>query len=102
MPHNEENQHKCTACGICEMNCPNGTIQVISKKEVDPETGKEKKVLDRYMYDLGSCIFCALCTNSCPQNAIEWSNHFEHSTFTRPVLLEQLNQEGSSLMKKMK
>ena len=102
MPHNDANQHKCTACGICEMNCPNGTIQVISKKETDEVTGKEKKVLDKYLYDIGSCIFCALCTASCPQDAIEWSNHFEHAVFSRPKLLEQLNKEGSSLMKKTK
>lgn len=100
MPHNEANQHKCTACGICEMNCPNGTLQVISKKELDRETGKEKKALDKYLYNIGSCIFCALCTTSCPQDAIDWSNSFEHATFTRPKLLEQLNREGSSLMKK--
>ncbi|GHT02133.1 NADH-quinone oxidoreductase subunit I [Bacteroidia bacterium] len=102
MPHNADNQHKCTACGICALNCPNGTIQVISKKETDEETGKEKKVLDRYMYDLGSCTFCSLCTISCPQNAIEWSTNFEHATFTRPKLDEQLNREGSTLMKKVK
>jgi NADH-quinone oxidoreductase subunit I len=101
MPHNENNQHKCTACSICEINCPNGTIQVVSKKEMDEATGKEKKVLDKYIYDIGSCIFCSLCTISCPQDAIVWSNNFEHSTFTRPKLYEQLNKEGSSLMKKV-
>jgi NADH-quinone oxidoreductase subunit I len=100
MPHNADNQHKCTACGICAMNCPNGTIQVISKKETDEETGKEKKVLDRYLYDLGSCTFCSLCTISCPQDAIEWTTNFEHATFTSPKLVEQLNQEGSSLAPK--
>ncbi|MDR2058018.1 MAG: 4Fe-4S binding protein [Dysgonamonadaceae bacterium] len=102
MPHSEANQHKCTACGICEMNCPNGTIQIATKKELDEETGKEKKVLDKYIYDVGSCIFCALCTTSCPHGAITWSNNFEHAAFTRPKLYEQLNQEGSSLMKKQK
>ncbi|MDR0798714.1 MAG: 4Fe-4S binding protein [Dysgonamonadaceae bacterium] len=102
MPHNEANEHLCTACGICQMNCPNGTIQVISKKELDEATGKEKRVLDRYLYDIGSCIFCAVCTTSCPQDAIQWSTNFEHATFTRPKLLEQLNREGSSLMKKTK
>lgn len=102
MPHNEANQHKCTACGICEMNCPNGTIQVISKKETDAETGKEKKVIDRYLYDIGSCIFCSLCTISCAQDAIEWSNNFEHAVFTQPKLLKQLNKEGSSLAPKIK
>lgn len=99
MPHNAENRHKCTACGICMLNCPNGTIQVISKKETD-ENGKEKKVLDRYVYDLGSCIFCALCTSTCPQGAIEWSNRFEHSVYNKEKLIKQLNQPGSSLAMK--
>jgi len=106
MPHNEHNEHKCTACGICQMNCPNGTIQVISKKEMDEETGKEKekkkKVLDRYIYDMGSCTFCSLCTIACPQDAIEWSNNFEHAVYTRPKLYYRLNKPGSSLMKKEK
>lgn len=96
MPYNQANQHKCTACGICQMNCPNGTIQVISK--VDEDTGK--KVLDKHLYDLGSCTFCALCTQTCPQNAIEWSNNFEHSVFTRDVLVQQLNKPGSTLLPK--
>ena len=49
----ENGEHKCVACGICQMNCPNGTIQVIANK-VTTEDGKTKRVLDKYMYDLGS------------------------------------------------
>jgi len=102
MPHNEDNQHKCTACGICETNCPNNTIQVISRKVIDEETGKEKRALDKYFHDLGCCIYCSLCTNSCPQDAIAWSTNFEHALFTKSKLVIQLNQEGSTLMKKNK
>ena len=93
MPHDENNQHKCTACMLCMTNCPNGTIQITSKKEIDEETGKEKKVLDKYMYDLGSCIYCSLCVWSCPQDAIEWSQNFEHAMFTRSKLNIQLNRK---------
>lgn len=89
--HNEKNEHKCTACGICQINCPNGSIEIISKKEMDEGTGKEKKVLDQYVYDLGACIFCLRCTQTCPQDAIGWSNNFEHSVFTRSKLIKQLN-----------
>jgi NADH-quinone oxidoreductase subunit I len=96
MPHNDKNQHKCTGCGICMMNCPNGTITVITRIVTD-ETGKTKKVLDRHRYNLGSCIFCALCTISCPQSAIAWSNEFEHSLFDRRKLELQLNRPGSEL-----
>lgn len=99
MPHNEKNEHKCTACGICQMNCPNGTIHIVSK-QITTEEGKPKKVLDKYMYDLGSCTFCGLCTQNCPQKAIQWTNHFEHSVFDRSILVKQLNKEGSKVEEK--
>jgi len=102
MPHNELNQHRCTACSICEMNCPNGTIQVVQKKELDEATGKEKRALDRYLWDAGSCTFCSLCTVSCPQGAIDWTTNFEHAVYRRETLVQQLNKEGSTLMKKEK
>ena len=100
MPHDAENHHKCTACGICMMNCPNGTITVVSKTEPDPATGKPKKALDKHLYDIGSCTFCALCTQTCPFGAIEFTNEFEHSVFTKERLVYQLNRPGSSLAPK--
>ena len=100
MPHDADNHHKCTACGICMNNCPNGTITVITKMAADPATGREKRVLDKYHYDLGSCIFCALCTQTCPFGAIEFTNDFEHSVFTKERLVKRLNNPGSSLAAK--
>ena len=102
MPHNEKNEHKCTACGICVVNCPNGTVQVISRKEVDETTGKEKRALDKYLYDVGSCTFCALCSTTCPQDAIAWTSDFEHTVFTRNKLVKQLNRENSRVEIKTK
>lgn len=101
MPHDENNEHACTACGICEMNCPNGTIQVISKI-IETEDGKKKKILDKHIFDLGMCTFCNLCVITCPSNAIEFSNHFENASFTRKNLVHQLNKEGSKMREKAK
>ncbi|MEE3482907.1 MAG: 4Fe-4S dicluster domain-containing protein [Bacteroidales bacterium] len=99
MPHNANNEHKCTGCGICQMNCPNGTITV-KTKQITTDDGKTKKILDQYLYDLGSCTFCGLCTMGCPQKAIVWSNNFEHSVYRRATLVKQLNKEGSKLEEK--
>ncbi len=90
LKYDADGNHKCIACGICERNCPNGTIS-LSTKMVDTADGKKKRKLDKYMYDLGSCTFCQLCVTSCPQNALEFSNDFEQAVFTRSKLVKQLN-----------
>jgi len=102
MPHDENNEHACTACGICQMNCPNGTIKVVSKMIEGEEGAKPKRALDKYYYDLGMCTFCNLCVISCPSDAIKFQNTFENSVFTRDKLKETLNKEGSKLREKIK
>ena len=101
MPHNENNEHKCTACGICEMNCPNGSIEIISEMMVTPE-GKKKKVLAKHIYHLGMCTFCNLCVKTCPSNALAMDQTFEHAVFDRTKLTKVLNKPGSVLMEKTK
>lgn len=99
MPHDENNEHACTACGICQMNCPNGTISVKSLM-IQTEEGKKKKILDEYHYDLGMCTFCNLCVITCPSDAIKFTTTFENSMFTRNKLKMTLNQAGSKLREK--
>lgn len=90
LKYDAEGRHKCIGCGICQMNCPNGTIQLTTKM-VDLPDGKKKRKLDKYMYDLGSCTFCMLCVTTCPQDALEFSNDFEQAVFERSALVKQLN-----------
>lgn len=90
LKYDAEGHHKCIGCKICEMNCPNGTIQIATKM-VDLPDGKKKRVLDTYLYDLGSCTFCMLCVTTCPQDALEFTNDFEQAVFTRDKLVKRLN-----------
>ncbi|GAB6010997.1 4Fe-4S binding protein [Viscerimonas tarda] len=101
MPHDENNEHACTACSICQMNCPNGTITVKSKT-IETEDGKKKKILDEYFYNLGSCTFCNLCVLTCPSDAIKFGQDFEGAVFSRGKLVHKLNSEGSKLREKKK
>lgn len=98
MPHNEKNEHRCTGCGICEINCPNGSIEVISKTIIT-EDGKKKRAIDKHIYRLGMCTFCALCVKTCPSNALAFSQEFEHAVFNRSLLIKVSNKPGSQLMK---
>ncbi len=98
MTHNENNEHRCTGCSACEIACPNGTIRIISKFDIDPETKKKKKAIDSFVYHLGMCTFCNLCIVSCPTDAIKMSHEFEHSSRDRKSLTKILNKPGSKLM----
>lgn len=93
MPHDAEGNHKCIACGLCQTACPNDTIQIETEMVEDPETGKKKKHLVRYQYDLGSCMFCQLCVNACPHDAIGFNQNFEHAVYEREKLVMTLNKK---------
>ena len=100
MPHNENNEHRCTGCGICELNCPNGSIEIISKSiEVD---GKKKRIIDKHIYNLGMCTMCNLCVKSCPSDALAMGQKFEHAVWDRSKLIKVLNQPGSKIAQDIK
>jgi NADH-quinone oxidoreductase subunit I len=97
MLHNENNEHRCTGCGICEINCPNGSIEIITRTEMVGD--KKKKAIDLHIYHLGMCTFCGLCVKTCPSNALAFGQEFEHAVFDRSKLTKVLNKPGSKLMK---
>ncbi len=101
MPHDENNHHRCTGCGICEMNCPNGSIKVLTNR-IENAEGKTERVLDQHIYHLDLCTFCGLCVKTCPSNALDYGKKFEHAVFDRSKLTKILNQPGSSLLKEEK
>lgn len=84
---------KCVACGLCQNNCPNDTINVVSEMVTDEQTGRKRKVLLRYEYDLGACMFCQLCVNSCPHNVLAFSTEFENAVYDRNHLKLRLDKE---------
>ncbi len=97
MPHDENNEHRCTGCTACELACPNGTIKVVTKFDITPE-GKKKKAIDKLVYHLELCTLCNLCVVACPSDAIVMAQTFEHSVFDRALLTKTLNNPGSKIM----
>lgn len=96
MPHDENNEHRCTGCQSCELSCPNGSIKIITKQDVQPD-GKKKKAIDTWVYHLDMCTFCNLCIEACPTQAIVMGQEFEHSVFDKKKLKKILNKPDSKL-----
>jgi NADH-quinone oxidoreductase subunit I len=96
MIHDENNEHACTGCTACELACPNATIKIVTKFDID-EAGKKKKAIDTFVYHLELCTFCNLCIEACPTGAIKMDQTFEHSVFDRSKLTKKLNLPGSKI-----
>ena len=62
----------CSGCGVCNIICPQGCIEV--KKRIE-DNGKE--VLDEFYLDLSKCIFCGNCVEFCEMNAIDMSYRYQ-------------------------
>ncbi len=97
MPHNEQNEHRCTGCTACEIACPNGTIKVITTFAISAE-GKKKKAIDKLVYHLELCTMCNLCVIACPSDAIKMAQTFEHSVYDRSLFTKILNKPDSKIM----
>jgi len=98
MPHTDQNFHRCTGCGICENNCPNGSIEIVTDRIEMPD-GKKKRIIDKHIYHLSMCTFCGLCVKTCPSGALAWGQTFEHAVFDRIRLTKVLNKPGSCILK---
>jgi NADH-quinone oxidoreductase subunit I len=73
--YDAEGKPKCTACEICVRACPDGIITLDYHK--DDQGGKH---IDSYRYEVGACMFCGLCTEACPFDAIEMGKDYELAT----------------------
>lgn len=88
MPHDENGDHNCTACSMCEKACPNGSISVLPTRNI-----AGKKVLGEYVYRLSSCTLCNLCVEACPFDAIRMGHGFEMAACSREALEKVLNRK---------
>ena len=88
MPHDEQDEHKCTACTLCEKACPNGSISIlVTKNEAS------QRVLGQFVYRFSQCTLCNLCVEACPFGAIEMDTSYETSVLDKTTLDQVLNKK---------
>jgi len=76
----------CTSCMLCARECPDWCIYIEGHKEEQPPSkpgGRVRKasVLDRFEIDYSLCMYCGICVEVCPFDALFWSPEYEYSSY---------------------
>jgi NADH-quinone oxidoreductase subunit I len=77
-------EENCTSCMLCARECPDWCIYIEAHKTLAPprrEGGKPRSVneLDRFDIDFSLCMYCGICVEVCPFEALFWSPEYEYS-----------------------
>jgi formate hydrogenlyase subunit 6/NADH:ubiquinone oxidoreductase subunit I len=83
----------CTVCYKCARECPDWCIYIDAHKEThDPASGgkaRSAKILDRFAIDFALCMYCGICVEVCPFDALFWSPEFEYATYEIDLLTHE-------------
>ena len=92
-------EENCTSCMLCAREFPDWCIYIDSHKETLPATtegGRERQrnVLDRFAIDFSLCMYCGICIEVCPFDALHWSPEFEYAEIDIRDLLHEKERLG--------
>ena len=67
----------CTSCMVCARECPAWCITIDSHTEPVPDLPagareRTRNVLDRFEIDWSLCMYCGICVEECPFDALAW------------------------------
>ena len=83
----------CTACKLCEKDCPIDCIEII----IDKDEKTKARYMSQFDIDLAKCMWCGLCTEPCPTGAIHFTPQFERATSDLRNLLFHYIQPGDQV-----
>jgi NADH-quinone oxidoreductase subunit I len=88
----ETGETLCIACNLCALACPEKLIVVSSQRHQQTR----RKELTTFTYDLSRCMFCGLCEDACPVDALELTQDFELAAYSREGAIwdRQMLEEG--------
>ncbi len=76
----------CTVCMLCARECPDWCIYIEGHKEMTPPAkeggrARARATLDRFDIDYALCMYCGICVEVCPFDALFWSPDYEYSEY---------------------
>ena len=69
-------EERCTGCSTCAQACPDGCILVQTSPREDGTLN-----IDRYEIDFRLCMYCGLCTEACPYQAIQAGGRYDDAVY---------------------
>ncbi|GAB1644911.1 NuoI/complex I 23 kDa subunit family protein [Krasilnikovia sp. MM14-A1259] len=91
-------EENCTVCMLCARECPDWCIYIDSHKEEVVVPGaarpRQRNVLDRFDIDFSLCMYCGICIEACPFDALYWTPEFEYSEYDLRDLLHDKDRLG--------
>ena len=90
-------QEACTVCMLCARSCPDWCIYIEGhKEEQQPEKPggriKVRSTLDRFDIDYALCMYCGICVEVCPFDALFWSPEYEYSEPNMAGMLHDMDR----------
>lgn len=78
----------CVACYCCQTVCTPNAIDIVAEESPDSSIEKRPK---EFKINMLRCIFCGMCVEACPKDAIYMTKEFELSRNTREKLQFRIN-----------
>jgi NADH-quinone oxidoreductase subunit I len=75
-------EENCTSCMLCARECPDWCIYIDSHSEQVEVPGgrpRQRHVLDRFAIDFSLCMYCGICVEVCPFDALYWSPEYAYA-----------------------
>ena len=89
-------EENCTVCMLCARECPDWCIYIEGHKETRRSPGakraKKHNVLDRFAIDYALCMYCGICVEVCPYDALFWAPEGEYVEYDVTGLTHEMDR----------